>query len=95
MESLLMNIIGVAAIVAMLCGIWIMWSNIDRELAKIEKAEAAKSGLKRKAENGVKSAEKKCGRAVNAIPAPCHTASFERVALSKLNCKPRAELKLA
>ena len=80
MESLLMNIIGVAAIVAMLCGIWIMWSNIDRELAKIEKAEAA---------------AKKCGRAVNAIPAPCHTASFERVALSKINCKPRAELKLA
>ena len=84
MESLLMNIIGVAAIVAMLCGIWIMWSNIDRELAKIEKSEAA-----------AKKAAKKCGRAVNAIPAPCHTASFERVALSKINCKPRAELKLA
>ena len=92
MESLLMNIIGVAAIVAMLCGIWIMWSNIDRELAKIEKSEAA---AKKAAKKAAKIAAKKCGRAVNAIPAPCHTASFERVALSKINRKPRAELKLA
>lgn len=37
MENFLMNVLGVAAIAAMLYGMLVMWRNIDRELDKMER----------------------------------------------------------
>ena len=37
-----MNVLGVAAIAAMLYGMFVMWRNIDRELDRIEREEKLK-----------------------------------------------------
>lgn len=46
MENFLMNVLGVAAIAAMLYWMWIMWRNVDRELGKIDRSE--KSGVQKR-----------------------------------------------
>ena len=48
MENFLMNLLAVAAIIAMLYSILVMWRNIDKELGKIDSGKSAVASSARK-----------------------------------------------